>query len=215
MVKLAFKRLIKRKIMFLVPLFMMGVVLPLISVFFYRQNADLYETFVSDVVLQMHVWIPMLSAWWVILLFNDFFENEGNELLYIYFRPGQLLAEHILVTLLYGVCVVIFCVVFRMFVLFEIFVMVQLLAESFAISSAVYFLCFAIQKTGVGLLMAMAYCVYLNLFDYLKLLRFLSVFPESRVADEKNVELVKSCMIISVLFLVLGFLLSKFRRTFK
>lgn len=212
MVKLALKRLIKKKIMFFLPLIMMGVVLPLLSVFFYRHDAGDYEEFISNITLQMHVWIPMFSAWWVILLFNDFFEGEGNELLYIYFRPRQLFAEHIFFVILYVASIVVIFSLFRIFFDLEIFVLFQLMAESLVISSATYFLCFAFQKTGVGLLMAMVYCIYLNLFDNLKLLKFLSVFPESSVADAENMELIKISVIFSLLFLCFGFLLSKFRR---
>lgn len=215
MVKLALKRLIKKKIMFFLPLFVLGVVLPLLSVFFYRHYSGDYEEFISNITLQMHVWIPMCSVWWVILLFNDFFEDEGNELLYIYFRPKQLFAEHISIVILYVASIVVFFGLFRIFVPLEIFVSFQLIAESFVISSATYFLCFAFQKTGTGLLMAMVYCIYLNLFDTLKLLKFLSVFPESSAADVENIELIKVSVIISFLFLFSGFLLSKFHKTFK
>ena len=88
-------------------------------------------------------------------------------------------------------------------------------SAGFGISSATYFLCFAFQKTGVGLWMAMTYCIYLNLFDTLKLLKFLSVFPENSVADTENMELIKISVIISFLFFFSGFLLSKFHKTFK
>ncbi len=63
--------------------------------------------------------------------------------------------------------------------------------------------------------MAMTYCIYLNLFDTLKLLKFLSVFPENSVADTENMELIKISVIISFLFFFSGFLLSKFHKTFK
>lgn len=215
MVKLALKQLIKKKIMFFLPLFFLGGVLPLLSVFLYRNFENDYEEFISNITLQMHVWIPMFSAWWGILLFNDFFENEGNELLYMYYRPVHLLVEQLFVSLLYVIALILFFSLFQHFVDVEKFLLVQLIAESLVISSAVYFLCFAFQKTGVGLLMAVTYCIYLNLFDSLKLLKFLSIFPESSIADTENVGVIKISVFISFLFLCSGFLSSKICRTFK
>ena len=215
MFELFFLRLTKRKRMFSVPLVIIYFVLPILSFFIYKQKSDIYEEFVSAVVLQMHVWIPMLSSWWVILMFHSFFENEGNEVLYIHVRPLQFLLDYLGVFFLYSFFIVVFSLVFRFFVPYEIFVIGQLLAESLFISSAVFFMCFAVQKTGVGLLMAIAYCVYLNLFDYLKLFKFLSVFPESRGMDAPNLRLIKICIVGSMLCILMGTVLSKFRRAYK
>lgn len=218
MLRLTLARLQKKKVMALIPLFVSFVLLPLMGLFFcYRYEGDTQGA-VREFTLQMHVWIPLFSAWWGLVLFQDFFESGGNELLYLYHHPPYFLKIQCAAVLLYSFCIAacfLICrQICRQFIPLEWFLVVQLLAESFFAAALAYFLYFAFLNTGAGLLIVAAYCIYLNLFDTLGMLDFISVFPKYSDITAENVRLIECSCLSALIFLVLGFLCSKFHKDY-
>lgn len=215
MLYLTFARLRKKKAMVLVPLLMLCILLPAMSLFFWRQNEGDMEEAVRIFTRQMHVWIPIFSAWWGLVVFHDFFESGGNELLYLYHHSPYFLKVQCMAMLLYSFCISACFLICRQIMPIEWFLLVQLTAEAFFTAALAYFLVFVFLNTGVGLLTVAAYCIYINLFDTLGMLDFMSVFPKESFATPENIQLVgRSCQ-SALVFLVLGFLGSKFRREYK
>lgn len=215
MIYLTFARLRKKGIKFLVPLFVLFVVLPVMGLIFRRHYADSPEQFLRVIVTQLHVWVPVFSSWWSLVLFHDFFESEGNELLYLYHKPVFFLQVQYLAILLYAVGIFLFFLVFQIIAPIDSFALPQLIAESFAISSLTYFLCFLLLNTGAAFLVPVAYSIYINLFDSLNLLSFLSIFPENSFMTSENVKLIVYCCAAAVIFSFGGFVCSKYRRKYK
>jgi hypothetical protein len=173
------------------------------------------EFFIAAVTQQMHLWIPLFSSWWIILLFHDFFDNEGNELLYLYHRPTYFLCNQCVFMLLYGSATTLFYLIFRIFIDVNLFVLLQIIVESYVISSFVYLLCFVLHNTGTGLLIVSAYCIYILLFDEFKYLSFLSIFPETNIANQDNISRIVISSVLIVMFLFIGFVFSKLRHVYK
>lgn len=215
MIYLTFARLRKKGIKFLVPLLVLFVVLPVMGLVFRRHYADSPEQFLRVIVTQLHVWVPVFSSWWSLVLFYDFFESEGNELLYLYHKPVFFLQVQYLAILLYAVGIFLFFPVFQIIAPIDSFALLQLIAESFAISSLTYFLCFLLLNTGAAFLVPVAYSIYINLFDSLNLLSFLSIFPENSFMTSENVKLIVHCCVAAVIFSLGGFVCSKYRRKYK
>lgn len=215
MIYLTFARLRKKGIKFLVPLLVLFVVLPVMGLVFRRHYADSPEQFLRVIVTQLHVWVPVFSSWWSLVLFYDFFESEGNELLYLYHKPVFFLQVQYLAILLYAVGIFLFFPVFQIIAPIDSFVLPQLIAESFAISSLTYFLCFLLLNTGAAFLVPVAYSIYINLFDSLNLLSFLSIFPDNSSVTSENVKRIVHCCAAAVIFSFGGFVCSKYRRKYK
>lgn len=106
------------------------------------------ERIVEEVIALLHTCIPMAGCWWIILLYQDFFEWEGNELLYYYHSWRQLIKEYIFVVAVYvGVSgFIVFCI--QQTIEFPFFVIVQLSAETVFIASLTLFFSFLLQNTG-------------------------------------------------------------------
>lgn len=215
MIRLTFACLRKKKGMILVPLLILWILLPVLCIFFRHQYEGNMEEAVRAFTSQMHTWIPIFSVWWGIALFQDFFESGGNELLYLYHHPPYFLKIQGTSMLLYNCCVAVCFLICRQFMSFELFLMAQLMAEAVFAGAFAYFLIFALLNTGAALITVAAYCIYINLFDILGLLDFMSVFPKDSFATSENIRLIGNTCLSALAFLVIGFLCSKFRREYK
>lgn len=215
MSKLLFVLLKKSKLFFFVPLFILGVVLPFMCVFFYNHYNKDMQLFMQNIIIQLHLFIPLLSSWWTILILKDFYESDGNELLYLYYRPRHLLVVHCMSVVMYIGMIIVFFFIFQIFTNATIFFMYQLIVESLVVSSLVYFLCMALQNTGTGLLIVLSYCVYINLFDSLRVLTFMSIFPMNGEASSENIRLIEISLMITVVLLGGGYVFSKIRHVYK
>lgn len=212
---LTLARLKKKKLLFLVPFLVMGVLVPaLIMLIIYQNGGDIWLAR-TDIFRQLHVWIPMFAVWWTILVFQDFFEHEGNEILYLYHSPVQLLRDQCLVLVWYIMTIGFFWLLFYRFAGFGEIVLIQLVLESLFIGNFSYFLCFFLQNSGGTFLIVLAYCIYLNLFDSLNLFRFMSVFPEDVVVAQTDVRRMYMSAVLAVLFLMGGFVSSQLRHVYK
>lgn len=199
----------------MLPLAVLYLLLPGIILMFNFHYREEPEVFQRIVLQQLHVWIPLFSVWWILLLFHDFVDCEGNELLYLYHKPLYFLKSLCLSSVLYSVAVTLFFVVFQRFVPVGFFVLLQLVVEIFVISSLAYFLCFLLQNTGACFLLITAYSFYIILFDQLRILRFMSIFPENAAAGADNIRLIQMSLSAAMLFLAAGFICSRFRRILK
>jgi len=81
---LTLQRLRKKKAAAMLPLVVLYLFLPGIILLFHFHYREEPEVFQRIVLQQLHVWIPLFSGWWILLLFHDFVDCEGNELLYLY-----------------------------------------------------------------------------------------------------------------------------------
>lgn len=208
-------RLKRNTIMMSVPFFILFVFLPVLVAllyFFYKDNP---EAFLRESVRHLHVWIPLFASWWSLLLVDDFFDDEGNELLYLDHRPLYFPAAWCVTTALYGIFTAVFFVVVKQILPVGFFLLAQLVVESIFMSFLSFALCFLFLNTGISFLAAVFYCVYLNLFDSLRLLSFLSVFPEESIATPQTVNLCRDAGLAAVLFFAGGFLCARFHRCYK
>lgn len=215
MILLTFARLRKNKVMVLVPLLICCVALPAMGLFFRQQSENSMEEAVRALAIQLHVWIPVFSTWWGIALFHDFFESGGNELLYLYHRPAWFLKIQCVAMLAYSLCILACFIICRQILPLAWFLFIQLAAEAFFAAAFAWFLSFALLNTGVGLLTVAAYGIYINLFDTLGLMDFMSIFPKDSLMTRENVRLAVCSVLWSLFFLALGFFCSKFRREYK
>ena len=130
MFSLLWARLRKRKAMIVIPIFIIGILVPIMCFYFWVRYVEEPERIVEEVIALLHTCIPMAGCWWIILLYQDFFEWEGNELLYYYHSWRQLIKEYIFVVAVYvGVSgFIVFCI--QQTIEFPFFVIVQLSAET-------------------------------------------------------------------------------------
>ncbi len=215
MISLLWARIRKRKTMIVIPIFIIGIFVPIMSYYFSVQYVKEPERIVEEVIALLHTCIPMAGCWWIILLYQDFFEWEGNELLYYYHSLRQLIKEYIFVVAVYiGISgFIIFCI--QQTIDFPFYLIGQLSAEIMFIASLTLFSSFLSQNTGGSLLIVLAYCVYLNHFDSLGIFQFMSVFPQREEFLYFNVGLLKNALISSGIMSVLGSACIGWRREYK
>lgn len=90
MSKLYFVQMTKNKLRFAVPLIALFVLIPaLAALILTGPESDIK---MADCIRQLHVWVPLFSTWWILLYAGDFFSHDGNELMYLIWKPHQIIA---------------------------------------------------------------------------------------------------------------------------
>ncbi len=215
MISLLWARLRKRKAIMVIPIFIIGIFVPIMCHYFSVRYVEEPERIVEEIIALLHTCIPMAGCWWIILLYQDFFVWEGNELLYYYHSWRQLIKEYIFVMAVYaGISgFIAFCI--QQTIDFPLFVIGQLSVETVFIASLTLFSSFLLQNTGGSLLIVIAYCVYLNHFDSLGIFQFMSVFPRREEFLNFNVGLLRNALISSGIMSALGSECIGWRRGYK
>lgn len=201
----------------LLPIAVIGVVIPLMCrhyLVYYTGLGEPYQA-VSKTIALLHTCVPMMIAWWIVLLFRDFFNSEGNELLYYFYSQWELFKEYLILVCVYGVIAVLVFLVVSRIVDIPFFVLGQLECETLCIAALSYFCAFLLLNTGGSLLVSIGYCVWLNLFDTLNLFGFMSVFPREEQYLVWNWKSVAAILAAAVVLNIFGILCMRFRRNYK
>ncbi len=215
MSKLFWIRMTKNKIFFLIPFFLLVVVLPLLIYIMriHGENRDLQVE--TEIMQQLHVWIPMFSSWWIIVYSNDFFSADGNELLYLFHKSQHIYVGELVCVIGYILCTMLVFPIYQRIYPIAGTVLWQVVIESVMIAAFMFFLSFALQNTGAALLIVIVYCVYLNLFDVLHMFDFISIFPREYLLPELDTTQVLRAIISGAVFWCGGMLTVKKNRIYK
>lgn len=205
----------KRKALILIPVFVIGIFIPLMCRHYTVRYADNPDELVQNALTLMHTCIPMLISWWIILLYQDFFSWDGNELLYYYYPQPKLLRLYGTALLAYGLMEVAVFAAVRHIIDMPLFVLGQLAAETLFVAALTYFFTFLLLNTGGSLLVSIGYCVYLNMFDTLNLFGFMSIFPRTDEFLIWNGARIRHALIAAVILNAAGMVCMKYRRTYK
>lgn len=215
MMSLTLQRLCKRKWVAVLPLFVLYALLPGITIMFFYHYQDDYDKFLQVVIPQLHVWIPMMGAWWIIVLFHDFVDCEGNELLYLFHGTDYFLKTVVLVVVMYSMFGAPLCLFYEIKYETGMFLLLQLFLETVAIISFAFFLCFLLQNTGACFLIIVAYCLYMLLFDTTGILEFLSIFSKDANISTSNIIRLRNTGIVTGVFFCSGLVCSRIRCSYK
>lgn len=215
MVSLTVQCLYKRKWVAVLPLLILYVLLPGITVMFFCHYQNDYDRFLQVVIQQLHVWIPMMGAWWILVLFHDFVDCEGNELLYLFHGIGFFFKTVVLVLALYSAFSTPLCFFYVLKFQTGMFLMLQLFLETAAMVSFAFFVCFLLQNTGACFLLIVAYCVYILLFDTTGILGFLSIFSLDTNISAENIIRLRNTGIVSLCSFFAGLACTRIRRVYK
>lgn len=205
----------KRKALILIPVFIIVVFIPLMCRHYTLRYADDPDEMLKNTLTLLHTCIPMLISWWIILLYQDFFSWEGNELLYYYYPQPKLLSLYGAALFAYGLMEAGVFAAVRHIIDLPLFVLGQLAAETLFVAALTYFFAFLLLNTGGSLLVSIGYCVYLNMFDTLNLFGFMSIFPRPEQFLIWDGARVKHTLIIAVILDIAGMICMKYRRKYK
>lgn len=215
MIELTLQCLYKKKAIALFPILILYVLLPVLIKMFFYHFQDEYDRFLLLVTQQFHVWIPITGVWWIIVLFHDFVDCEGNELLYRLHGTKYFFCVAGFVIILHSIISAPLCIFCISKYEIGFFLMIQLFLETVTILSLAYFLCFFLQNTGACFLIIVAYCLYMVLFDTAGILDFISIFPCDNYGNEEEIIRLKNMGIATGIFLFLGTICSRIRRVYK
>lgn len=167
----------KRKMMFLIPVLVLGIFVPLLLRHYTVMYAGYEEQIMWYALVLLHTCLPMLVSWWIVLLYQDFFGWDGNELLYYYYPCSMLVKQYAAAVIVYVILEsAVFCG-YRLIVPAPDFVLAQLVSETLCVASFTCLCAFLMQNTGASMLVSIGYCVYLNMIDRSGYFNFISVFP--------------------------------------
>lgn len=170
----------QNKIKYIIPLLFSYIIMPLIAYTITSNTPDdELQDVIFDILKYLHILIPILSVWWILLYFSSFFSKKGNELIYFYHKThsilGIFITNIILFLILFTPTVFIYNSIFK----FSPTWYFEYLLESLVISSIYYWFSFITQNIGSGLIVIIIYSLYVNIFDITGSLEKISIFPSN------------------------------------
>lgn len=167
----------KRKMMFLIPVLVLGVFVPLLLRHYTVIYAGYEDQLMWYALTLLHTCVPMLVSWWIVLLYQDFFGWDGNELLYYYYPCSMLAKQYVAAVIVYVVLESAAFCGYRLIVPAADLVLAQLVSETLCMAAFTCLCAFLLQNTGASLLVSICYCVYINMIDRSGYFDFISIFP--------------------------------------
>lgn len=212
MAKLYLVQMTKNKLRFVVPFAALFVLIPaLAALILSGPEADIKT---ADCIRQLHVWIPLFSTWWILIYAGDFFSHDGNELMYLIWKPYQITACVAAGIAAYMAAAVLSFAMLQGVRSFEILLLWQILAEIWMMASLAFFCCFLFQSTGAALMVAVLYDIYLNLFDGLHMFSAISIFPQQTLTVEADPPRMAAALIAGIVLFVGGAMCVKDRKIY-
>ena len=210
MSKLYFVQMTKNKLRFAVPLIALFVLIPALAGLIVTRPGAF--ALMADCIRQLHVWVPLFSTWWILLYAGDFFSHDGNELMYLIWKPHQIIACE--VAGVFGFMIVLSFGVLQIIQPFDILLLWQILSEIWMMAGMAFFCCFLFQSTGAALMTAVLYGIYLNLFDGLHMFSAISIFPQQTLTIEADPLRMTAAIIAGSVFFAAGAACVKYRKVY-
>lgn len=212
MAKLYLVQMTKNKLRFVVPFAALFVLIPALAALILSGPESDIKT--ADCIRQLHVWIPLFSTWWILIYAGDFFSHDGNELMYLIWKPYQITACVAAGIAAYMAAAVLSFAMLQGVRSFEILLLWQMLAEIWMMASLAFFCCFLFQSTGAALMVAVLYDIYLNLFDGLHMFSAISIFPQQTLTVEVDPPRMAAALIAGIVLFVGGAMCVKDRKIY-
>lgn len=215
MIRLYIRQMTRNKIVFLIPIIVLFIILPLILKGIIVIDSDSENMILPHMLQTYHTLVPIFSCWWGILFVNDYFNDNGNEMIYLVNKLPSLIFVYFSGILCYSVLLAIATCIYRSVIYDVSFDLIyQLIVESFAMYSIVFFISFLIRNTAMGIMFSLIYCVYINIFDIQKMFASVSIFPKDILLPiDWNLELKN--FVVAIIFFILGLFLYKYNREYK
>lgn len=210
--KLYLVQMTKNKLRFLVPFAALFVLIPALAALILSGPESDIKT--ADCIRQIHVWIPLFSTWWILIYAGDFFSHDGNELMYLIWKPHQITACVAAGIAAYMAAAVLSFALLQTIQPFDVLLLWQILAETWMLAGMVFFCCFLFQSTGAALMVAVLYDIYLNLFDGLHMFSAISVFPQQTLTVEADPPRMLAALVAGIVFFAGGAVCVKYRKVY-
>ena len=212
MAKLYLIQMTKNKLRFVVPFVALFVLIPaLAALILSGPESDIK---MADCIRQLHVWIPLFSTWWILIYAGDFFSHDGNELMYLIWKPHQIIVCVAAGVAVYMTTAVLSFAVLQSIQPFAALLLWQILAETWMMASLAFFCCFLFQSTGAALMAAVLYDIYINLFDGLHMFSAISIFPQQTLTAEADPPRMAAALIVGIVLFVGGAVCVKVRKIY-
>ncbi|MCR5798417.1 MAG: hypothetical protein K6G63_10955, partial [Eubacterium sp.] len=177
-IELFWMRVKKNKIKVILPLIFLLVILP-VFIHVINNSGLQPEEIAEKVRTQLHTWIMVLAGWWSACVFGDFFDQSGNELIYLVNKKKDIIINHVLAAVIYSVVVSLLFVVYSHMTELDYGTLVNLLAEGVFIDGVAIMLSFALQGIGPALMISVAYSFLTNVLDTMGQFKIISVSPRT------------------------------------
>lgn len=212
MAKLYLIQMTKNKLRFVVPFVALFVLIPALAALILSEPES--DIKMADCIRQLHVWIPLFSTWWILIYAGDFFSHDGNELMYLIWKPHQIIVCVAAGVAVYMTAAVLSFAVLQSIQPFAVLLLWQILAEIWMMASLAFFCCFLFQSTGAALMVAVLYDIYLNLFDGLHMFSAISIFPQQTLTVEADPPRMAAALIAGIVLFVGGAVCVKDRKIY-
>lgn len=154
--------LCRRKRRFILPVAAGFLVLTAVCLYFRREYAGMGELYYRYVADWFNRIVPFFACFWTLGLLGDFLGGQGNELLYLYLRPGEILKVQLKAGGIYAALVGAYTFGLGEALGLTGFFAVVMCAEAVFVEGLAFALMALVRNMGVPYLLIMVYYLYLR-----------------------------------------------------
>ncbi|MBZ9637734.1 ABC transporter permease [Clostridium sp. FP1] len=204
MIKITYFSLKNLKIYYFVPLIILYIFIPILNIGMVNLSGNIENAYVL-VFSEAEKYIPILSLWWIIFVFKEYIEEDGNEILYCIEDSGKVKIHHI--SLLFAWYIIHVSVLFLIYSLFwdNVFLeFIKTVIQCFFFTSVAYMLMYTLKSTTISFMFLLIYEL-LSIFINSKSFNYISIFENGeKISLQAIITKYSVFFIVGILFLIIG-----------
>ncbi|MCI8793482.1 MAG: hypothetical protein HFG38_11945 [Eubacterium sp.] len=173
-----------------------------------------FDTIHLYIIPNFHMLVSMMSVWWTILFYSGFVSEQGNELLFLRFKPNRLMGCQIFLEVLYVILVFFYFFFVRDTYQLPVSFFYLLAAESFLMNGVAFLLIHLTRSISLSLGSVALYCVFLLKFDQMDMFGIISIFPNPQDILETPVHWLLIDMAAAMACHVMGRICFQYRKVY-
>lgn len=198
---LSFKNL---KGYYLIPVIIVLVFLPILTIGITYMVGDVEGSRIL-VFREIEKFVPLLSLWWIVFIFKEYVEGDGNELLYCVGGSGKVKLTQVLLAFFWYVTHI--GALFLGYSIFwdNIFLeFLKIVIQCFFFTSSFYMLIYTLKSTTISFMLLLVYKLF-ALFTNSGISNYISVFEKG---EHINLSIIATkyliVLIVAFFFLIIG-----------
>ena len=200
LLRLTYYHLKSLRFLYWVPLAVLFLLLPVLSIEHVRSTGMSETTFLKS-FMELQRYVPFMATWWILFGLREYPEGNGKELLYVY-KPG-LLPDFFMIFIWYALHVTALIALYGIFLDNYWMDYLLMMVQSLVFASATLFLMLLCRTIAIPFLINVLYeifCIYSNMST----LTYINMLSVNRIEQIEDLLLPYFPLLIFALFLAVG-----------
>lgn len=192
------------KIYYFIPLFILYVFLPILSVGIVYMSGSIENSYFL-IFREVEKYIPILSSWWITFIFKEYIEGDGNEILYCVDESGKVKVFQILLILIwYIIHISILFLGYSIFLDNVFLEFLKTVIQCLFFTSLLYMLIYTLKSTTISFMILLIYELF-AIFINSEIANYISIFENGEKIILKTITTkYLLVLLVSLVFLMIG-----------